>query len=393
MSKFTRARHLVFLKDIFLLGLTSFGGPQAHVGVFLEHLVERKRYLTHQELNELFALCQILPGPSSTQLLIAIGYKRGGVLLGFATLFVWMLPAVSIMTFLAIVAANFREAGLDMRFARFVQPMGVSIVGVAALRLCQKLNTKTGVWVCIVSAVLALFFRSPYILPVVLVLGGLSTTYKYSAQQKIEAKQHLSIRWGWLVVVFMLFLLLASVGGLTRDLPIRLMENFYRNGLLVFGGGQVLISIMFTEFVEFKKYLTADEFLTGLSVAQSVPGPVFAFTSYVSVLAMKPYGIWGEVLGGLVGTVIFLPGTLLIFFVVRFWEQIKQYRMIRASIEGISAASTGLVVAAIWLLFIPLDKTPIDLIILIGTFLVLYFSKIPAYYLILLGLVIGFFVK
>jgi chromate transporter len=393
MSKFTRAKHLVFLKDVFLLGITSFGGPQAHLAIFLEQLVFRKRYLSQDELNELFALCQILPGPSSTQLITAIGYKRGGVALGFATLFVWMMPAVGIMTSLAIVAANFREEGLDMRFARFIQPMGLAIVAVAALRLCQKLNTKTSIWVCVVSTALAIVFRSPYILPMVLILGGISTTYKYNNQEKIPAQKPISIHWGWLIAVFAVFLGLAALGGLTRDLPIRLMENFYRNGLLVFGGGQVLISIMFTEFVEFKGYLTSDEFLTGLSISQAVPGPVFAFTSYVSVLAMKPYGFWGEIFGGLAGTVIFIPGTFLIFFTVRFWEQIKRYRAIRASIEGINAASTGLVVAAIWLLFLPMDKTATDIAILIGTFLLLYFTKLPAYALILSGLLVGFFVR
>ncbi len=393
MGRITKARHWVFIRDVFVLSLTSFGGPQAHIGMFLNYFCERRRYLTESELMELFALCQILPGPSSTQLITAVGYKRGGVVLGLITLLVWMLPAVTIMTGLAVIAVNFREAGLDMRFARFVQPMGIGVVALAAFRLLRQLHTRVSIVVAVVSACVAFIFRSPYVLPLVLVFGGAVASYRYRDHKRIPQKKPINVRWGWLVALFVVFGLLAGLGGLTRALPVRLMENFYRNGLLVFGGGQVLISILYTEFVQFKKYLTADEFLTGWSIAQAVPGPVFAFTSYISVLAMKPYGLAGEILGGLAGTVIFLPGTFVIFFAVRFWEQLKQFRAIRASIEGINAASTGLVIAAVGLLGGAMDKTWTELGIVAATVTLLSWGKIPAYVLILLGLAVGYFIR
>src|SRR5690606_6675244 len=149
-------------------------------------------------------------------------------------------------------------------------------------------------------------------------------------------------------------LLAAALGGVTKALPIRLFENFYRNGSLIFGGGQVLTPLLYTEFVQYapKQYLTSEEFLSGYAIAQTLPGPVFSFSSYIGAISMRSYGLGGEILGSLVAAAgIFLPGTFLIFFVIRFWENLKKYRAVRASLEGITAASAGLVAAAAVIMF------------------------------------------
>jgi chromate transporter len=171
-----------------------------------------------------------------------------------------------------------------------------------------------------------------------------------------------------------------------------LFENFYRNGSLIFGGGQVLIPLLYTEFVEFKSYLSSEEFLSGFGIVQALPGPVFSFAAYIGALAMRENGILWQVLGGLIAAAgIFLPGTFLIFFVIRFWEQLKKYRMVKASLEGINAASSGLVIAAAFLLFQPLenDANVINITILIGTFILLMFTKTPAPLIIIGGLIAG----
>jgi chromate transporter len=169
------------------------------------------------------------------------------------------------------------------------------------------------------------------------------------------------------------------------------LENFYRNGSLIFGGGQVLIPLLYTEFVEFKDYLSSEEFLTGYAAVQAVPGPVFSFTSYIGALSMREYGIGGEILGSVIATVgIFLPGTFFIFFVIKFWDQLKKFRIVRASIEGINAASSGMVIAAAFLLFQPLDANLLNMGMIIATFLALMFTKIPPPFIILAGLLAGF---
>src|SRR5690606_8568514 len=120
-------------------------------------------------------------------------------------------------------------------------------------------------------------------------------------------------------------------GGITQSQPIRIFENFYRNGSLIFGGGQVLVPLLYTEFVEFKKFITSDEFIHGYGMVQAIPGPTFSFSAYVGALSIDGFGIGGRIFGAVMAALgIFLPGTFLIFFVIRFWEQLKKYRLVKA---------------------------------------------------------------
>lgn len=385
-----KPRQYVFLRDVFLLAITAYGGPQAHLALFLEKFVEKRRYLTEKELVELIAMCQILPGPSSTQTITAIGYKRGGAFLAFLTLIVWAVPAVTLMITFAIVVFYLGEVGISVGFTRVIQPMAVSFVAYAAFKIFSKVvNTKTGYVIMAIAAVTAYNFRTPWAFPIVLLMGGLVTSYKFPKLEK-EEKQKMDIQWGTIWVFLGTGAMLAILGAVTRWMPILLTENFYRNGSLIFGGGQVLIPAMFNEFVEAKAYLSKGEFLTGYSLVQSVPGPVFSFASYVGALSMREYGTLGGVLGGLAGAVgIFLPGTLLIFFMVRFWEQLKKYRPIKASLEGVNAASAGLMVSAFFLLLESVESTAANYTIILIVFLLLYQKLIPAPMIIISGLLLG----
>jgi chromate transporter len=138
--------------------------------------------------------------------------------------------------------------------------------------------------------------------------------------------------------------------------------------------------------------LSHDEFLTGYAIAQSLPGPVFAFSAFIGSLSMRAYGTWGEILGAFMSAAgIFLPGTFLIFFVIRFWESLKKYRAVRASLEGITAASAGLVITAAIILFQPLDNTFLNFSFTIGTFCLLAFTRIPSPFIIIAGFLLGIF--
>ena len=160
---------------------------------------------------------------------------------------------------------------------------------------------------------------------------------------------------------------------------------------MIFGGGQVLIPLLFTEFVEFKQFLTSEQFISGYALVQALPGPTFSFAAYLGALIMNDWGTGGQILGALVATLgIFLPGTFLIFFVFRFWEDVKRYRMIKASLEGINAVSSGLVIAATLYLIEPIQVTPLNYLLMFGTAGILFFTKIPTPFIILAGLVMGF---
>ena len=373
-----------------MLSLTAFGGPQGHFGMFLDLLVAKRGYLTEEDLIELYALCQILPGPTSTQTITALGYKIGGPNLAYLTLLVWMFPAFCIMTALAIFMVTAEEMEISLDFMRFIEPIAVGIVAYSSYKIAIKVvNTKIGVGLMIFSAFASFALKSPYAFPVLIILGGLATTWKYK-RQPIEEKERINIKWANLILWISVLVAAAVLGGVTQYQPIKLFENFYRNGSLIFGGGQVLVPLLYTEFVEFKEYLTSQEFISGYGFVQAIPGPVFSFSAYVGSLSARELGIGGQLFGaGMAAAGIFLPGTFLIFFFIRFWEQLKKYRIVKASLEGIIAVSAGMVIAAAFLLFMPMEQKLINFILLFGTVGMMHFTRVPTPLIIVGGLIFG----
>jgi chromate transporter len=314
-----------------------------------------------------------------------------------------MLPSVAIMTAAGIIVSSLEAKQISFEFTRFIQPMAVGIVAYAAYTIGLKtVKTKTGIALMIVAGVATYFIKTPFVFPVTLLLAGFITAFKYRSHPKEEKKQF-NIRWenfflwiGVLVIVGVLGLITKALGYGEVLLPIRLFENFYRNGSLVFGGGQVLTPMLYTEFVQYapKRYLTSEEFLSGYALVQALPGPLFSFSAFIGALAMRDFGIGGEIAGAVMSALgMFLPGTFLIFFMIRVWESLKKYRPIRASLEGINAANTGLIAAGAILLFQPLDNTFVNFAMTIATFGLLAFTKFPSWAIILIGLALGFVIR
>lgn len=383
-------RSRVFLKDVATLALTSFGGPQVHFTMFHDLFVKKHHYLSEEEYLEIHALCQVLPGPSSTQTITAIAFKFGGANLAYLTLLIWLSPALIIMTSAGLLSNYFMAKDLETDFLRFIQPMAVGLVIYAAYHMISMVvNTRTSGFLLVFSALVSFYIRTPYALPVLVILGGVISARKYKHLEK-EQKEPLNIPWANFFLWGGVFLFAALLGEVSQLLPVKLFENFYRNGSLIFGGGQVLIPAMFTEFVVFKEYLSTDQFLSGYAIAQLTPGPVFSFASYISAISLKDYGLGAQLLGGLIcGGAIFLPGTFLIFFLVRFWDRLKKYRVVKASLEGIQASSAGLVVSAAILLFEPIDTTLLNVGLVIATVSTVILTRISPSIIILVGLVAG----
>lgn len=383
-----RLKHLDFLWDVLLLACTSFGGPQVHFALFLDRLVKKRAYLTEDELFEIQALCSVLPGPTSTQMITAIGLKRGGASLAYLTLFIWITPAVLIMTLAAYGMTFLRNNSI----LHYVLPVGIGLILQAGWYMAKKVITgPMYVIILLVTLFLGIAFHSPYIFPLVLVLGGVVSSFNYKDFPR-QTKHKFVIPWANFHLYWGFLLFLALLGHFTDYFPIRLFENFYRNGSLVFGGGHILAPVLYTEFVEFKQLISSDTFLTGMALSQTLPGPVFAFTSYLGVLLMKDYGLLGELAGSAIGALgIFLPGTFLIFFVFRIWGQLKQYRFIRASLAGIQAASVGLTLVAVFTFTRPLvvDAQFVSLGIVAAAFVLAEKTKIPAILLFGLALIAG----
>ncbi len=386
-----KIRRLIFLKDVLILACTSFGGPQVHLAMFIDLFVKKRNYLTEAELLELQALCSMLPGPTSTQTITALGYKIGGPNLAYITLLVWITPAVAIMT-----AAAFGMTYLQNRdIIRFIQPIGVAFIIHAGYVLGRKvIKNQTGIFLMLIAAAFAFYYQTPYVYPIALIIGGTFTSFNYKDYPK-QTKHKMVIPWSNFNLFWGFLLFLAVLGHFTDYTPIRLFENFYRNGSLTFGGGQVLAPMLYTEFVEFKHLIRADDFLTGTALSQALPGPVFSLTSYLGVLVMKN-GTWYEKLfGSMAGAAgIFLPGTFLIFFVYRIWGQLKQFRGIRASLDGINAASIGLTLSAAFIFLVPMIQRVdyLGLITVLTTLFLTQFTKIPTFLIFLGGLILGLIV-
>jgi chromate transporter len=383
-----KIRRLIFLKDVLILACTSFGGPQVHLAMFIDVFVKKRNYLSEAELLELQALCAMLPGPTSTQTITALGYKIGGPNLAYLTLLVWITPAVAIMTAAAFGMTYLRNRDL----IRFIQPMGVAFIIHAGYVLGQKvIKNQAGIILMLVSALFAFYYQSPYVCPIALIVGGTFTSFNYKDYPK-QTKHKMVIPWSNFNLFWGFLLFLAVLGHFTDYEPIRLFENFYRNGSLTFGGGQVLAPMLYTEFVEFKDLVKKDDFLTGMALSQALPGPVFALTSYLGVLVMKG-GTWYEqLLGSMVGAAgIFLPGTFLIFFVYRIWGQLKQFRGIRASLDGINATSIGLTLSAAFTFIVPMVQKVdvVGIITVLITLAIVQFTKIPTFFIFLGGLILG----
>jgi len=404
----TKFRFLIFLKDVLSLAFTAFGGPQAHLSMMFELMVKKRAYVTESELIELNALCQILPGPTSTQTIVAIGFKKGGFLLAILSLLVWVLPAGIAMILLGFYVKTFRIESFDLRFTRFIQPMAISFILYASYKIGLKtlhsfFSKAIFVLSLVLSFVLSYFiedkFISALLFPFILLLSGFISSFKNKRSFVKVHETFPPFKWRYLYIFIIVFFLSVLLGNSFHYRPILMFENFYRNGSLIFGGGQILIPLLKAEYVDFKKFLTTEEFLSGLGFVQAMPGPVFSISGYIGALSMPNSDLLSCFIGGMSALMgVFLPGSLLIFFVYQFWESLKKYNWIKNSLEGITAAGVGMVCAAAILLMFSVELSIyeknglINIGIMIGTFLALLSEKVPSTLLIVLGLLVGFFI-
>lgn len=399
--EFRKIRYLIFLREIFVMSWTSFGGPQAHLAHFIRIFCEKRAYLSESALLEIYALCQILPGPTSTQTITGIAYRLGGASLAYLTLVIWVFPSLLIMTLAAIFITYLEQNQVDFSFARFTQAIAVGFIFSAAWQITPKVvQSKVSAFLVVFSAIVAYFYHSQWFLPLLIIFGGLVTTRNFEKYPKVADKK-IKIRWRNLTYFVLIFAVLAFFSEFTRrytfGLPFRLAENFYRTGSIIFGGGHVLVPLMLTEFVYIKKLITREEFDLGYNFNQILPGPTFAFSAFIGAMAMREFGTWGQTLGAFLASFgIFMPGTLLIFFVMQFWDELKKYRPVRAALEGIHAVSVGLVLVAVVLMGQAIfeqnstNEIFLDIGVAIGTFVILHFTKIPPPFIVIAGLILGY---
>ncbi|MBE7175056.1 MAG: chromate efflux transporter [Mucilaginibacter polytrichastri] len=386
------------MRDVLIYTCTAFGGPQGHIGILLREFVQKRNYISSEELMELNALTQILPGPSSTQTLVGIAWKMGGLKLALITFLIWILPSAAIMIVAGLFYGHFINKNQFTQILEYVQPIAVGIVAYAAFSFARKiLVNETVIILAISSAIASLIMRNAYAFPLLILLGGIISSALESPKEEDELRVRLFAnvnrrKVSYFLGILLLFAVLGTIINRTSpfSLPIRLFENFYRNGILIFGGGQVLVPLMYTEFVDMKHYLNNMQFLSGFALQQAIPGPTFSFTAYLGSISMANQGAgWvGQILGGLVATIgINLPGLILVLFIVPFWDDLKKISRIKNSLSGINAVAVGFMITALILLIKPLAGNGMSWLLIAGTFLLLYFTRVKTPVLIIAGVV------
>jgi chromate transporter len=394
-------KQLLFLRDVIFFTFTAFGGAQAHISLLLKYFVKNNKYISEEELLELYALAQILPGPASTQTLVGIAYKVGKLKLSIVAFLIWILPSAFLMTLAAVSYAQLDQKQKFSDILRYIQPVALGIVAFGAFNLSRKvLISQVSVFLGVSAVVATLVLKNAYVFPMAILIGGMVSSAIGTPREETELRTRLfsNINPRKLIYFIGVLLFLALMGAIINttspfSLPIRLFENFYRNGIFIFGGGQVLVPLMFTEFVQMKQYLTASDFLSGFALQQALPGPTFSFTSYLGTLSMKNfgYGVYGQVLGGLIGVMgINLPGLILVLFIVPFWDDLKKITRIKHSLSGINAVSAGFIIAAFILLVKPIGLDVMAIIIMCITFLILNFTKISPALIVMFGMLLGY---
>ena len=405
-------RHVPFLKAVFLYSFTAFGGPQGHMGMMVRTFVQKRKDLTEDELLEYNAFCQMLPGPSSTQTVMLIAMKRGGVPLAILTLLLWVFPAAFIMGAFSFLISYFDKGNskLPMNLFSYIIPMSVGFVFFAAARMTQtSIRHIATASIMLGSLVATLFIPSPWVFPAVLLVSGILSNF---SNNRIPGGEHKPkrIHWTNLWLFFLLFLVAGVISELAKQQNwphgkiYHLFENFYRFGAIVFGGGQALLPMMYYQFVSLHhsvtdpQWLSPEHLLTGYGMVQAVPGPVFSICSFVGGEAMSQYGGVWQVIGCITATVaVFLPSTLLLFFLFPIYENLKHHVIIFRALEGINSAVVGIIWASGIILFrsIAFEPAPSlafewsSLVVVIITFCLLIYTKIPAPLIVVAWLLLG----
>jgi chromate transporter len=396
-------RQLLFIRNVIFFTFSAFGGAQAHISLLLKFFVKDAKHITEEELLELNALAQVLPGPASTQTLVGIAFKVGGLKLALLTFFIWILPSATLMTLAAISYAMLDQKQQFQEILKYIHPITLGIVAYGAYNLGRKvLVSEVSIFLAFAAVVATLVLKNAYVFPIAILVGGMvsSAIGTPTEEAQIRVRLFANINPRKLTYFISVLLFMAMLGAIINrtspfSLPIRLFENFYRNGMFVFGGGQVLVPLMFTEFVEMKHYLGQPDFLSGFSFQQILPGPTFSFTSYLGALSMKHgnYGVLGQALGGLLAVIgINLPGLILVLFIVPFWNDLKKITRIKHSLSGINAVSVGFIIAAFFLLAKPIGFQWLPISLITGTFLILNYTKISPPFIILAGIILGYLI-
>ena len=332
------------------LGLTSFGGPIAHLGYFREEYVRRRNWLDEQSYADVVALCQFLPGPASSQVGIVVGTVRAGLGGGLAAWLGFTLPSAIALTLFAYGLDAFDVANTG--WLQGLKIVAVAVVAQAVWGMSRTLAPdRARATIAVVAAIGALTWPTAWAQVLIIVVAGLIGWRLFQVEDQTEARQPLSAgipRWLAVTSLIIFFGLLVALPLLRQVEPaqwLALIDSFFRSGSLVFGGGHVVLPLLQSEVVP-PGWVTKEQFIAGYGAAQAVPGPLFTFSAYLgAVMGPAPRGVAGA---GLALAAIFLPSFLLVVGVLPFWDTLRTRAAFQSALRGVNAGVVGLLLAALY---------------------------------------------
>jgi chromate transporter len=335
------------------LGLTSFGGPIAHIGYFRREYVERRNWFDDRGFADLVALCQSLPGPASSQLGIAIGARQAGMLGGIVSWIGFTVPSA-----VALVLFGLLSGSADLSDAGWLHGLKLAAVAVVAQAVYLLGRSLAPDWprraLALAGMAIALVWTTPFSQLAIIVAGALVGWLLPRAPmvaapnlRSASVPSPIGRRVGAVAlgVFFVLLVGLPLVRATTGSTGIAMVDTFYRTGSLVFGGGHVVLPLLHAGVVD-PGWVSEDRFLAGYGAAQAVPGPLFSFAAYLGAVSVPPLGGWTGATVALVS--IYLPSFLLLFGVLPFWDRLRESAGFRRALVGANAAVVGLLAAALY---------------------------------------------
>jgi chromate transporter len=374
------------------LGLTSFGGPVAHLGYFREEFVNRRRWLDDASYADLVALCQFLPGPASSQVGIAVGLSRAGYAGALAAWIGFTLPSALAMVLFGYGISSFGDAA-GAPWLHGLKVAAVAVVAQAVLGMARTLAPdRQRATLAVVAAVIALAVPSSLGQIGAIVLGGVAGLILPRGEVAVgQASLNLQVgRTVATVLLVLFFALLIGLPLLSAAIPAQGLKEFtafYRTGSLVFGGGHVVLPLLQASVVP-PGWVSNDLFLAGYGAAQAVPGPLFTFAAYLgTVMNPPPNGF----IGALICLVaIFLPSFLLVIGALPFWEELRRRASAQAALRGVNAAVVGLLLAALYQpVWVAGITNAADFALAIAAFLLLFMWQTPPWLVVILSAAAG----
>lgn len=375
------------------LGLTSFGGPVAHMSFFRAEFVEKRKWLADDAYADLVALCQFLPGPSSSQVGFALGVQRGGLLGGVAAFLAFTLPSALFLVLFALYAQTL-SGNFGNGLIHGLKIVAAAVVAQAILSMATSLcKTQATATIAVLALLIVTLFSGPLGQVAAITFGafaGMLVNKPENAHTFQDKSAKLTSAIGGyiaLAIFCTLLIFLPILAQFTSDLRIQLLDSFFRAGALVFGGGHVVLPLLETEVVG-TGIVNKDSFLAGYGMTQAVPGPIFSFAAFLGA-ASAPMP--GALLNAAIATTaIFLPGFLLVYAMLPHWQKFRNWQSAKSILTGANAAVVGLLAAAF---FAPIWQstvlTTLDFALVVAAFLLLMIYKLPPWLVVLLGAIVG----